>query len=293
MFDRLREDIDSVFARDPAARNFFEVLTNYPGLHALLIHHVSHWLWQRNLKWLARTLSTLARWFTGIEIHPGATIGRRFFIDHGMGVVIGETAEIGNDVTLYHGVTLGGTSWHKGKRHPTLEDGVIVGAGAKILGPFIVGQGAKIGSNAVVTKAVPAGATVVGIPGKIVKRAEPDSEEALDVDPERREAMRQKFGFDAYGISQDMPDPMARSLQAMLDHMHAVDQRIEQMCMTLRKLDAGYRAGQLPELREEDFADVLEEPCPPIGAAKADGSEDGPAPDVDRQPDETSTRRAK
>ncbi|KXS38538.1 MAG: serine O-acetyltransferase [Halomonadaceae bacterium T82-2] len=257
MFGRLREDINSVFDRDPAARNFLEVLTNYPGLHALLAHRLSHRLWRHNFKWLARTISTLARWLTGIEIHPGATIGRRFFIDHGMGVVIGETAEVGDDVTLYQGVTLGGTSWNKGKRHPTLGDGVIVGAGAKILGPFRVGAGAKIGSNAVITKEVPDGATVVGIPGKIVKRAEPDTEEVPTFDPERREAIRQKFGFDAYGVSQDMPDPVARSMQAMLDHMHAVDQRIERMCTTLRKLDTGYLEGRLPELRDEDFAEIL------------------------------------
>ncbi|PSJ22336.1 serine O-acetyltransferase [Halomonas sp. ND22Bw] len=257
MFQRLREDINSVFDRDPAARNFLEVLTNYPGLHALLVHRLSHWLWQKNLKWLARTLSSLARWFTGIEIHPGATIGRRFFIDHGMGVVIGETAEVGDDVTLYQGVTLGGTSWNKGKRHPTLEDGVIVGAGAKILGPFTVGAGAKVGSNAVITKEVPAGATVVGIPGKVVKRDDPDTVTPLEVDPERREAMRRKFGFDAYGVSQDMPDPVARSMQAMLDHMHAVDERLERMCTTLRSIDAGFRDSNLPELRDEDFANVL------------------------------------
>ena len=259
MFQRLREDINSVFDRDPAARNFLEVLTNYPGLHALLLHRCGHWLWSKNLKWLARTLSTFSRWLTGIEIHPGATIGRRFFIDHGMGVVIGETATVGDNVTLYQGVTLGGTSWNKGKRHPTLEDGVIVGAGAKILGPFTVGAGAKIGSNAVVTKEVPPGATVVGIPGKIVKRADPDVEEALEVDPARREAICQKFGFDAYGVSQDMPDPVARSMQAMLDHMHVVDERIERMCSTLRKLDASYREGRLPELRDEDFAGILDE----------------------------------
>lgn len=259
MFQRLREDINSVFDRDPAARNFLEVLTNYPGLHALLIHRCGHWLWNRNLKWLARTMSTFSRWLTGIEIHPGATIGRRFFIDHGMGVVIGETAKVGDNVTLYQGVTLGGTSWNKGKRHPTLEDGVIVGAGAKILGPFTVGAGAKIGSNAVVTKEVPPGATVVGIPGKIVKRADPDVEEALNIDPARREAICQKFGFDAYGISQDMPDPVARSMQAMLDHMNVVDERIERMCTTLRKLDASYRDGRLPELRDEDFAGILDE----------------------------------
>ncbi|MGP9497546.1 serine O-acetyltransferase [Halomonas sp. 86] len=259
MFQRLREDINSVFDRDPAARNFLEVLTNYPGLHALLIHRCGHWLWKKNLKWLARTLSTFSRWLTGIEIHPGATIGRRFFIDHGMGVVIGETAQVGDNVTLYQGVTLGGTSWNKGKRHPTLGDGVIVGAGAKILGPFTVGAGAKVGSNAVVTKEVPPGATVVGIPGKIVKRTDPDVEEALEVDPVRREAICQKFGFDAYGVSQDMPDPVARSMQAMLDHMHAVDERIERMCSTLRKLDGSYHEGSLPALRDEDFADILDE----------------------------------
>lgn len=278
MFRRLREDIHSVFDRDPAARNFLEVLTNYPGLHALLAHRLGSWLWRHNLKWLAKTISTLARWLTGIEIHPGARIGRRFFIDHGMGVVIGETAEVGDDVTLYQGVTLGGTSWNKGKRHPTLGDGVIVGAGAKILGPFTVGAGAKVGSNAVITKAVPAGATVVGIPGKIVKRVEPDSEDVPNFDPERREAIRQKFGFDAYGVSQDMPDPVARSMQAMLDHMHAVDQRIEMMCNTLCKLDASYRTGNLPELRDEDFAEILADvdsccspdPASPSGAAQTD-----------------------
>ncbi len=275
MFQRLREDINSVFDRDPAARNFLEVLTNYPGLHALLLHRCGHWLWKKNLKWLARSLSSFSRWLTGIEIHPGATIGRRFFIDHGMGVVIGETAQVGDNVTLYQGVTLGGTSWNKGKRHPTLEDGVIVGAGAKILGPFTVGAGAKIGSNAVVTKEVPPGATVVGIPGKIVKRADPDIEEVLDIDPARREAICQKFGFDAYGVSQDMPDPVARSMQAMLDHMHAVDERIEHMCSTLRKLDANYREGQLPALRDEDFADILDENetgCPGLGRERQDSS---------------------
>ncbi|WP_417329097.1 serine O-acetyltransferase [Halomonas cupida] len=301
MFQRLREDIDSVFARDPAARNFLEVLTNYPGLHALLLHRLSHSLWKRNFKWVARTLSTLGRWLTGIEIHPGASIGRRFFIDHGMGVVIGETTVVGNDVTLYQGVTLGGTSWNKGKRHPTLEDGVIVGAGAKILGPFTVGAGAKVGSNAVVTKEVPAGATVVGIPGKIVKRTDPDSEPMLEVDPARREAMCQKFGFDAYGISQDMPDPVARSIQAMLDHMHAVDERIGGMCQTLRKLDANYRDGRMPELRDEDFADILDEvdrDCPPISAHQPKTSDtpqdeehqaSAPSPEGEHNDDQAAT----
>lgn len=283
MFQRLREDINSVFARDPAARNFLEVLTNYPGLHALLLHRLAYWLWQKRLKWLARTLSTFSRWLTGIEIHPGAKIGRRFFIDHGMGVVIGETAEVGDDVTLYQGVTLGGTSWHKGKRHPTLEDGVIVGAGAKILGPFSVGAGAKVGSNAVVTKAIPTGATVVGIPGKVVQRADPDSPEALEVDPQRREAICQKFGFDAYGVSEDMPDPVARSIQAILDHMHAVDERVELMCGTLRKLDASYREGKLPTLRDEDFADILADvdaSCgPPASKPERDAEQERPKRD--------------
>lgn len=299
MFERLREDINSVFDRDPAARNFMEVLTNYPGLHALLLHRLNHWLWKKNAKWLARTLSTFSRWLTGVEIHPGATIGRRFFIDHGMGVVIGETAIIGNDVTLYHGVTLGGTSWNKGKRHPTLENGVIVGAGAKILGPFTVREGAKIGSNAVVTKEVPAGATVVGIPGKIVKRADPDVEEELDIDPARREAIHKKFGFDAYGVSQDMPDPVARSMQAMLDHMHAVDERIERMCSTLSKLDASYRGSQLPELRNEDFADILDEVdngCPPLSAQgkatrRSSAANAHAAADKDTDTDSTSSSK--
>ena len=153
MFERLREDIQSVFHRDPAARNAFEVLTCYPGMHAIWIHRLSAALWGRNWKWLARLVSNFGRWLTGIEIHPGAKVGRRFFIDHGMGIVIGETAEIGNDVTLYQGVTLGGTSWNKGKRHPTLEDGVVVGAGAKVLGPFTVGAGAKIGQEEARVKA--------------------------------------------------------------------------------------------------------------------------------------------
>src|SRR6187455_279123 len=163
MFTRLREEIAVVFERDPAARNTWEVITCYPGFHALLVHRLSHWLWQMRFKWVARLVSHLGRFLTGIEIHPGAQIGRRFFIDHGMGVVIGETAEIGDDCTLYHGVTLGGTSWNKGKRHPTLGRGVVVGAGAKILGPITISDGARVGSNAVVVKEVPAGATVIGI----------------------------------------------------------------------------------------------------------------------------------
>src|SRR5688500_1665742 len=169
MFARLKEEIAVVFERDPAARNTWEVITCYPGFHAMLVHRLSGRLWNAGLKWLARFISHCGRWLTGIEIHPGARIGRRFFIDHGMGVVIGETSEIGDDCTLYHGVTLGGTSWNKGKRHPTLEKGVVIGAGAKVLGPIVIGEGAKIGSNAVVVKPVPAGATAIGIPARIVE----------------------------------------------------------------------------------------------------------------------------
>ena len=246
MFERLREDVSSVFHRDPAARNTFEVLTNYPGLHALLIHRAAHRLWRADLKWLGRTLSTFSRWLTGIEIHPGAVIGRRFFIDHGMGVVIGETTVIGDDVTLYQGVTLGGTSWNKGKRHPTLGDGVVVGAGAKVLGPLDIGANAKIGSNAVVTKNVPDGATVVGIPGRIIVKTPPPDEE-------RRKDMARKIGFDAYGLSEEMPDPVARAIRSMLDHMHAVDSRIESMCKALQRVDSEYRNGALPPIRDEDF----------------------------------------
>lgn len=256
MLKQVRDDINSVFARDPAARNWFEVLTTYPGLHALLFHRCNHWLWNKGLKWLARWFSTWARWFTGIEIHPGAHIGQRFFIDHGMGVVIGETAEIGDDVTLYHGVTLGGTSWNKGKRHPTLEDGVIVGAGAKILGPFTVGKGAKIGSNAVVTKAVPAGATVVGIPGRIVLRQQPDEpDDSNPVDPALRAAAQQRYGFDAYGLSEEMPDPVARSIRSMLDHMQLADERMEQICQALQRLDNNFREEKLPGIKEDAFPD--------------------------------------
>jgi len=252
MFERLREDIQSVFHRDPAARNAFEVLTCYPGMHAIWLHRLSHWLWARNWKLLARVVSNFGRWLTGIEIHPGAKVGRRFFIDHGMGIVIGETAEIGNDVTIYQGVTLGGTSWNKGKRHPTLEDGVVVGAGAKGLGPFIVGAGAKVGSNAVVTKAVPPGATVVGIPGRIIMKAD-DEQEA------KRKAMAEKLGFDAYGVSGDMPDPVARAIGQMLDHLQAVDGRLEGMCGALKDLGSNYCAKDLPELRCEGFAEVKPE----------------------------------
>nr|WP_238388358.1 serine O-acetyltransferase [Sinimarinibacterium sp. NLF-5-8] len=240
MFDRIREDIASVFDRDPAARTTWEVLTCYPGLHAVWGHRLSHWLWTHGLRWLARLNSNIARWFTGIEIHPGARIGRRFFIDHGLGVVIGETAEIGDDVTLYQGVTLGGTSWSKGKRHPTLENNVVIGAGAKVLGPFTVGAGARVGSNAVVVKAVPAGATAVGIPARIVSGEVVPSESV--------KAMAQKFGFDAYGISQDMPDPVATAFNATLDHIHQLDQRVAQLCQALHDIEPRLQSNGLPPL---------------------------------------------
>jgi len=226
MFKHLREDIAVVYERDPAARSNFEILTTYPGVHALIFHRLTHWLWKSGLRWLARFISHFARWITGIEIHPGATIGRRVFIDHGMGVVIGETAEIGDDCTLYHGVTLGGTSWNKGKRHPTLEPGVVIGAGAKILGPITLGAGAKVGSNAVVVKDVPAGATAVGIPARIL-----DTEQA-----KLRAATAEKMGFSAYAISQDMNDPMVQAIHAILDHTAANDKRMQLILLALEKL---------------------------------------------------------
>jgi serine O-acetyltransferase len=185
LFKMILEDINCALQRDPAARNRLEVLFNYSGLHAIWVYRTSHWLWIKKLYFLARWLSQLARWVTGIEIHPGAVIGRRFFIDHGMGVVIGETAEVGNDVTLYHGVTLGGVSLEKGKRHPTLGDRVVVGAGAKILGAIKIGRGSRIGANAVVVKPVPSNSVVVGVPGQIVRRAEKSIDEMPDLHHDR------------------------------------------------------------------------------------------------------------
>jgi len=172
MFELIREDIRTAFERDPAARSVWEVLTCYPGIHAVWAYRIAHYLWRRGWRWAGRFVSHLARWLTGIEIHPGARIGRRFFIDHGMGVVIGETTEIGDDVTLYHGVTLGGTTWEKTKRHPTLANGVIVGAGAKVLGAITIGEQSRIGANSVVLRDVPAHSTVVGIPGTVVSTTE-------------------------------------------------------------------------------------------------------------------------
>ena len=224
MFSRLREDIQSVFDRDPAARTSWEVLTCYPGVHAMVAHRLANWLWVHRLRWLGRAVSHLGRFFTGIEIHPGATVGRRLFIDHGMGVVIGETAVIGDDVTLYHGVTLGGTSWNKGRRHPTLENGVVIGAGAKVLGPIIIGASAKVGSNAVVVKNVPAGATAVGNPARII-----DSVQA-----QKREQMAGQLGFSAYALAGDQDDPLAKAIHGLLDHAVELDRRFG---LLLRKLD--------------------------------------------------------
>ena len=264
MFNGIREDIQSVFHRDPAARSSLEVILNYPGLHAVLLHRLAHRLWKLNFKLIARMISSFSRWFTGIEIHPGATIGRRFFIDHGMVVVIGETAEVGDDVTLYHGVTLGGTTWNNGKRHPTLENGVVVGAGAKVLGPIVIGENARVGSNAVVTKQVPAGATAVGIPGRIIcKENDGDCEKE-----QQRQAMASKIGFDAYGITADMPDPIAHSLRNMLDHMHAVDEKVNAMSAALESM--GTDCGKnLPEIKDELF-DGGDDKAPSATASKVD-----------------------
>lgn len=222
MWRRMREDIDVILERDPAARSRPEVLFCYPGLHALWIYRVSHALWVRGVKWPARFISNIARWLTSMEIHPGARIGRRFFIDHGLGLVIGETTEIGDDCTVYQGVTLGGTSLINGKRHPTLENGVVIGAGAQVLGPFTVGNGARIGSNAVVVKAVPAGCTAVGVPAKLVKCADGTPED-------RRKATADRIGFSSYGVAENMPDPVASGIDAMLDHIDALEQRQEQL----------------------------------------------------------------
>ena len=228
MLEQIKEDIAVVFDRDPAARTSWEVITCYPGFHALLIHRFSHWLWRAGFKWLGRLVSHFARWITGIEIHPGAEIGRRVFIDHGMGVVVGETSEIGDDCTLYHGVTLGGTSWNKGKRHPTLGKGVVIGAGAKVLGPILIGDGAKIGSNAVVVKDVPTGATAIGIPARLV-----DTEHDT-----ARAKTAEKMGFSAYAVSRDENDPVAQAIHGLLDHTVNIDQRIEAIMRQLEKLGA-------------------------------------------------------
>ena len=234
MFARLRSDIQCILERDPAARTRWEVLTCYPGLHALVLHRLAHALWQRGLKWLGRLVSHLSRWLTGIEIHPAARIGERVFFDHGMGIVIGETAEIGDGCTIYHGVTLGGTSLYKGvKRHPTLGRDVVVGAGAKVLGGFVVGDGARIGSNAVVVKPVPAGATAVGNPARIIQ-AEQDA---------LREEAASKMGFSAYGVTQN-DDPLSQAMRGLIDNAAAQEHQIALLWQTLEKLAAAQVNGQ-------------------------------------------------
>ncbi|MGQ0510223.1 MAG: serine O-acetyltransferase [Betaproteobacteria bacterium] len=223
MFSQMREDIASVFERDPAARSTWEVLTCYPGLHAVWLHRVAHWFWGVGLKWVGRLLSHLSRWFTGIEIHPAVLIGRRVFIDHGMGVVIGETAEIGDDCTIYQGVTLGGTSLYRGaKRHPTLGKRVVVSAGAKVLGGFTVGDDAKVGSNAVVLKEVPPGVTVVGVPGRIV---------------EGSETAKEKSQFAAYGVVPDQEDPYMKTLQSLVDHAQDLEQTVSALTEKMRRME--------------------------------------------------------
>jgi len=251
MFQRLREDIACILERDPAARSAWEVLTCYPGLHALVLHRFAHGCWVRGFRWLGRFTSHVARFLTGIEIHPGATIGHRVFIDHGMGVVIGEMAEIGDECTIYQGVTLGGTSLVKGaKRHPTLERGVIVGANACVLGGFTVGAGARVGSGAVVTKPVPAGATAVGNPARIIE-AKADA---------RREEAAARMGFSAYGVSQG-DDPMAMAMKGLIDNASSQEHQITLLWQAITKLSESQRKDCVPAGAQQDErfdADELE-----------------------------------
>ncbi len=260
MFSRLREDIACIRERDPAARSSFEVLTCYPGLHALIWHRMAHAAWHGGFKWLGRFLSHLGRFLSGIEIHPGATIGRRVFIDHGMGVVIGETAEVGDDCTIYQGVTLGGTSLGKGvKRHPSLGRGVIVSAGAQVLGGFSVGDGARVGANAVLLQAVPAGATAVGIPARIVQKsadagpqAGPQAE-ALHRSPAEEESQfgggpaltpaAAKMGFSAYGVTHG-DDPVSQAMKSLIDNASGHEHQIALLWQAIEKLSA--RSRELP-----------------------------------------------
>jgi serine O-acetyltransferase len=239
MFTRLRSDIRCIFDRDPAARSKWEVITCYPGLHALVMHRVAHWFWLRDLRWLGRFTSHVSRWLTGIEIHPGAKIGDRVFIDHGMGVVIGETAEIGDGCTIYQGVTLGGTSLTKGsKRHPTLGANVVVGAGAKILGGFTVGDGASVGSNAVVTKPVPPRATAVGIPARIIQAE----------DTRRREEVANRMGFSAYGVT-EQDDPLSQAMKGLIDNAASQEHQIAMLWQAIEKV-----SGRGEECVPEDAA---------------------------------------
>lgn len=233
MFDRLRSDIQCIMDRDPAARSVWEVVTCYPGLHALVLHRRAHWLWTHGFKWMGRFVSNVSRFLTGIEIHPGAKVGQRVFFDHAMGVVVGETAEIGDGCTIYQGVTLGGTSLYKGtKRHPTLGRDVIVGAGAKVLGGFTVGDGAKVGSNAVVTKPVPAGATAVGNPARVI---EADSDA-------RRELAASKMGFSAYGVTQS-DDPLSLAMRGLIDNASSQEHQIALLWQAVATLSEQRAAG--------------------------------------------------
>jgi len=283
----LKEDIDAVFNRDPAARNSLEVILTYPGIHALILHRGAHCLWNHEQKLAARVISYGSRIITGIEIHPAAKIGRRFFIDHGVGVVIGETAEIGNDVTLYHGVTLGGVSWNNGKRHPTLEDGVTVGAGAKVLGPFTVGKNAKIGSNAVVVKPVPAGATMVGSAARMISdhhddKGNPITTKVQDAKQQEKVAQAGNSGrqqtkdaasdtkrtttFQAYGVDPFSQDPVTEAFAKMLEHIKQSENRLDQLQAAMCQLDPNFCKKEYDKLCLEDL-DI-------IGRADIDQSDD-------------------
>ncbi|MCG3880335.1 MULTISPECIES: serine O-acetyltransferase [Psychrobacter] len=273
----LKEDIDAVFNRDPAARNSLEVILTYPGIHALILHRGAHCLWNHEQKLAARVISYGSRIITGIEIHPAAKIGKRFFIDHGVGVVIGETAEIGNDVTLYHGVTLGGVSWNNGKRHPTLEDGVTVGAGAKVLGPFTVGKNAKIGSNAVVVKPVPAGATMVGSAARMIsdhhdEKGNPIATKVQDAKQQEKVAQagesikdqaadttstaKRTNTFRAYGIDPYSQDPVAEAFAKMLEHIQQSENRLDQLQSAMCDIDPNFCKKEYDKLCLEDL-DVI------------------------------------
>ncbi|WP_298217537.1 serine O-acetyltransferase [Halothiobacillus sp.] len=272
LWQRFREDIDSVFERDPAARSRWEIALCYPGIHAICWHRLAHRLWNWRLRLLPRIVANIARWLTGIEIHPAAKIGRRFFIDHGMGVVIGETAEIGDDCTLYHGVTLGGTQWEAGKRHPTLGNGVVVGAGAKVLGPITLGDGVRVGSNAVVLKDAPTGATLVGIPARIVGQSPKISEQQARI--------AERLGFDAYGVAQDMPDPVAEVIDRLLSHVQAADERATLLAGRIRALQI--HVG----MKADDSATAEEPPLPSLaGCHLTNGTKAvGCPPDTDGEP---------
>jgi len=251
MFSRIRSDIQCILDRDPAARSTWEVLTCYPGLHAVIFHRLAHACWTHGFKWLGRFVSHIARFLTGIEIHPGALVGQRVFFDHAMGVVVGETAEIGDDCTIYQGVTLGGTSLYKGtKRHPTLGRGVVVGAGAQVLGGFAVGDGAKVGSNAVVTKPVPAGATAVGNPARIIQADQ-------DV---KREELAAKMGFSAYGITQS-DDPLSQAMRGLIDSAAGQEHQIAMIWKAIEQLNCPRQVASIVPVdaaRQEHFeADKL------------------------------------